>query len=37
MKWSDAKVMDRLVHDDDTAVYGDKGGRTAKVARVLWR
>jgi hypothetical protein len=23
--WHDAKVMDRLIRDDDTAVYSDKG------------
>ena len=38
----DAKVMDRLVRDDDTAVYGDKGyasdakKRAAEAAGVLW-
>jgi IS5 family transposase len=38
----DAKVMDRLVREDDTAVYGDKGyandtkKRAAEAAGVLW-
>ena len=38
----DAKVMDRLIRDDDTAVYGDKGyasdakKRAAAAAGVLW-
>ena len=38
----DAKLMDRLIRDDDTAVYGDKGyasgakKRAAEVAGVLW-
>jgi IS5 family transposase len=38
----DAKVMDRLVRDDDTAIYGDKGyasdakKRAAEAAGVLW-
>jgi IS5 family transposase len=38
----DAKVMDRLVRDDDTAVYGDKGyasdakKRAAEATGVLW-
>ena len=38
----DAKVMDRLIRDDDTAVYGDKGyandrkQRQAEAAGVLW-
>ena len=38
----DAKVMDRLVRDDDTAVYGDKGyasdakKRAAVATGVLW-
>ena len=38
----DAKLMDRLSHDDDTAVYGDKGyasgakKRAAEAAGVLW-
>ena len=38
----DAKVMDRLIRDDDTAVYGDKGyasdakKRAAEAAGVLW-
>jgi IS5 family transposase len=38
----DAKVMDRLVRDDDTAVYVDKGyasdakKRAAEAAGVLW-
>jgi IS5 family transposase len=38
----DATVMDRLVRDDDTAVYGDKGyasgarKRAAEAAGVLW-
>ena len=36
------KVMDRLVRDDDTAVYGDKGyasdakKRAAEATGVLW-
>ena len=39
----DAKVMDRLIRDDDAAVYGDKGyasgtrKRAAEAAGVLWR
>jgi len=38
----DAKVMDRLIRDDDAAVYGDKGyasgprKRAAEAAGVLW-
>ena len=38
----DAKLMDRLIRDDDTAVYGDKGyasgakKRAAEAAGVLW-
>ena len=38
----DAKVMDRLIRDDDTAVYGDKGyasgakKRAAEATGVLW-
>jgi IS5 family transposase len=38
----DAKVMDNLIRDDDTAVYGDKGyaseakKRAAEAAGVLW-
>src|ERR1700704_1988340 len=38
----DAKVMDRLIREDDRAVYGDKGyandkkQRRAKAAGVLW-
>src|SRR5262245_7997653 len=38
----DATVMDRLIRDDDTAVYGDKGyasgakKRAAEAAGVLW-
>jgi IS5 family transposase len=38
----DAKVMDRLIREDDTAVYGDKGyasderKRAAEDAGVLW-
>jgi transposase, IS5 family len=38
----DAKVMDHLIRDDDTAVYGDKGyasdakKRAAEAAGVLW-
>ena len=38
----DAKVMDRLIRDDDTAVYGDKGyasdarRQAAEAAGVLW-
>jgi len=38
----DATVMDRLIRDDDTAVYGDKGyasgprKRAAEAADVLW-
>src|ERR1700704_2179886 len=38
----DAKVMDRLIRDDDTAVYGDKGyasdekKRAAEASGVLW-
>ena len=38
----DAKLMDRLIRDDDTAVYGDKGyasdakERAAAAAGVLW-
>jgi IS5 family transposase len=38
----DAKVMDRLIRHDDTAVYGDKGyasgarKRAAEAAGVLW-
>ena len=38
----DAKVMDRLVRDDDTAVYGDKGyasdakKHAAEATGVLW-
>jgi transposase, IS5 family len=38
----DAKVMDRLIREDDTAVYGDKGyasgtrKRAAEAAGVLW-
>src|SRR3981189_3222868 len=38
----DAKVMDRLIRDDDTAVYGDKGyasdakKRAAEAAGGLW-
>ena len=38
----DAKVMDRLIREDDTAVYGDKGyasdakKRAAEAAAVLW-
>ena len=38
----DAQVMDRLVREDDTAVYGDKGyandtkKRAAEAAGVLW-
>src|SRR3954470_7490844 len=38
----DAEVMDRLVREDDTAVYGDKGyandtkKRAAEAAGVLW-
>ena len=38
----DATVMDRLIRDDDTAVYGDKGyasgarRRAAEAAGVLW-
>ena len=38
----DAKVMDRLIRDDDTAVYGDKGyasgakKRAAEAAGVFW-
>ena len=38
----DAKVMDRLIRDDDTAVYGDRGyasdakKRAAAAAGVLW-
>ena len=38
----DAKVMDCLIRDDDTAVYGDKGyasdakKRAAEAAGVLW-
>lgn len=41
-KVHDAKVMHRLVREDDTAVYGDKGyasdakKRAAAVAGVLW-
>ena len=41
-KVHDAKVMDRLIRDDDTAVYGDKGyasaqkRRAAEAAGVLW-
>jgi transposase, IS5 family len=41
-KVHDAKVMDRLIRDDDTAVYGDKGyasaqkKRAAEAAGVLW-
>ena len=39
----DAKLMDRLIRDDDTAVYGDKGyasdakKRAAEAAGVLGR
>ncbi len=29
----DATVMDRLIRDDDTAVYGDKGYASAKKRR----
>jgi transposase, IS5 family len=38
----DARVMDRLIRDDDTAVYGDKGyasgprKRAAEAGGVLW-
>ena len=38
----DATVMERLIRDDDTAVYGDKGyasgarKRAAEAAGVLW-
>src|SRR4051794_29420583 len=38
----DARLMDRLIRDDDTAVYGDKGyasgakKRAAEAAGVLW-
>ena len=38
----DAKLMDRSIRDDDTAVYGDKGyangakKRAAEAAGVLW-
>jgi transposase, IS5 family len=38
----DAKVMDRLIRDDDSALYGDKGyasdakKRAAEAAGVLW-
>ena len=38
----DAKLMDRLIRDDDTEVYGDKGyasdakKRAAEAAGVLW-
>jgi IS5 family transposase len=38
----DAKVMDRLIRDDDTTVYSDKGyasdakKRAAEAAGVLW-
>src|SRR5258708_13709245 len=38
----DAKLMDRLICDDDTEVYGDKGyasgakKRAAEAAGVLW-
>src|SRR4051812_29073414 len=38
----DAKLMDRLIRDDDTAAYGDKGyasgakKRAAEAAGVLW-
>ena len=41
-KVHDAKVMDRLIREDDTAVYGDKGyasdekRRAAEDAGVLW-
>jgi IS5 family transposase len=41
-KVHDAKVMDRLIREDDTAVYGDKGyasdekKRAAEEAGVLW-
>jgi len=41
-KVHDAKVMDRLVREDDTAVYGDKGyasdakKHAAQAAGVLW-
>jgi IS5 family transposase len=41
-KVHDAKVMDRLIREDDAAVYGDKGytndekKRSAEAAGVLW-
>ena len=41
-KVHDAKVMDRLIREDDAAVYGDKGytndekKRSAETAGVLW-
>jgi transposase, IS5 family len=30
----DAKLMDRLIRDDDTAVYGDKGYASGAKKRV---
>jgi hypothetical protein len=29
---ADAKVMDRLIRDDDTAIYGDKGYASVVVS-----